>query len=117
MKDIIDLGNLVFNQLVKSHGELEESRTLFLYGITVGSDWQVLGSVKVVIIDQTGVSINFEDQIITDVNSQWKQIITNRQGVKAAAELSKIKSNTKQFKDGETYEFWQNEGPWKEINF
>jgi hypothetical protein len=44
MKDIIDLGNLVFSQLVKSHGELEESRTLFLYGITVGSDWQVLGS-------------------------------------------------------------------------
>ena len=45
MKDLIDLGNLVFNQLIKEHGEIEESRLLFIYGVTTGTQWSVLKQV------------------------------------------------------------------------
>ena len=53
MKDLIDVGNLVFDRLVSDHGELSESRTLFLYGVTTGNTWFVLDSAKWITIDPT----------------------------------------------------------------
>lgn len=116
MKDIIDLGNLVFNQLVKDHGETEESRLLFLYNITVNEPW-IINITKTVQLSEAGVLINFEDSVISDLNAEWKQILFNRELAKADKQRESMNANINKFKDGDTFEFWQNETPWREINF
>lgn len=116
MKDIIDLGNLVFDQLVKAHGELPESRTLFLYGITTGSDWVVLGTQKTVMIDKTGVTKNFEDPIIDSHHASWLEMTKRAEVSKAQEVLSKIKREDR-LKDGDIIEFGKSSGEWREINF
>lgn len=116
MKDIIDLGNLVFNQLINKHGEVEESRLLFLYNITVGEPW-IINTNKVVQISETGVSISFDDSVISELQVQWKGLLFNKQEKAADNERAKMNAGVNRFKDGDTFEFWQNETPWKEIKF
>jgi hypothetical protein len=117
MKDLIDLGNLVFTQLVKEHGEIEESRTLFLYGVTSESIWHVLNSAKHVTVGRGGVSYNFEDSVLAELHKTWSDMIQQAKQRRAQEELKKMKGEQKQFRDGDTFQFWQNEEPWREINF
>lgn len=117
MKDIIDLGNLVFNQLIVAHGESEESRLLFLYNITVGEPWTI-NTNKTIVVSNEGVSISFDDQVIHELNGQWKLLLLSKREAAADAERAKMNSGVNKFKDGDTFEFWQNDnGPWREINF
>lgn len=117
MKDLIDLGNKVFDILVKDHGEDPASRTLFLYAISVDNPqpWYVLGSDKRVMITQSGVSISFQDDAISSLNLEWTKLIDDKKAAQADQVLSKIKSQNFSPKDGDTFNFWENEGPWKEI--
>jgi len=117
MKDLIDLGNRVFDILIKDHGEDPESRTLFLYSLSIDSPqpWYVLGSDKRVMITQSGVSISFQDDAIASLNLEWTKLIEDKKSEHANRVLSKIKSQNFSPKDGDTFNFWENEGPWKEI--
>jgi hypothetical protein len=116
MKDIIDVGNLVFDRLISDYGELSESRTLFLYGITTGTTWFVLDSAKWITIDQTGITKNFDDSVIEGIDQDWKNLILSKEAAKADKIIQQIKPKNNGPKDGDTYEFWKNEGPWREIS-
>ena len=116
MKDLIDLGNLVFDQLIAEHGELAESRTLFLYGITTGSSWQVLNSQKTLVIDKGGVSKNFEDKAIDAYDRAWKNLIKEAELTHARQVLNAIKREDNP-KDGDTIEFGKSSGEWRNIDF
>lgn len=117
MKDLIDLANLTFDILVKNHGEEPDSRTLFLYSVSSQQPqpWYVIGSNKRVMINRSGVSINFEDTEISELTNSWKKIIADAELAKADKVLSQIKNQTFSPKDGDTFNFWENDGPWKEI--
>jgi hypothetical protein len=117
MKDLIDVGNLVFDRLTDAHGELAESRTLFLYGITVSTTWFILDSAKWVLIEQSGVTKNFDDTVIDSVNSQWQAHLLAKKSIAAEKVMQQIRPQESGPKDGDTFEFWQNETPWREINF
>jgi hypothetical protein len=116
MKDIIDVGNSVFDRLVSDHGELSESRTLFLYGITTGTTWFVLDSVKWITIDQAGIAKNFDDSVIEAVDRDWKNLLSAKDAANANKIIQQIKPKDNGPKDGDHYEFWKNEGPWREIS-
>ena len=116
MKDLIDVGNLVFDRLISDHGELSESRTLFLYGVTTGNTWFVLDSAKWITIDPTGVLKNFEDSVIEKIDEEWKSLLLAKEITKANKVIQQIKPKNNGPKDGDTYEFWKNEGPWREIS-
>jgi hypothetical protein len=117
MNDLIDLSNLVFDELLKSHGEQPEGRELFLYSSTLGTPFYLIGSEKRITVTGHGVSKNFEDSAIEALDKQWKaQIQAARE--KIAAEITKkIKSNDQQPKDGDIFNFWSGEGNWREIKF
>lgn len=117
MKDIIDLGNKVFDHLIEAHGELPESRTMFLYGITMASTWFILGTNKTLIIEEGGITKNFEDRYLDELSAEWKKIKFNREYV-AAQEIKRLISPENQAsspKDGDTFNFWSNEGEFREI--
>jgi hypothetical protein len=116
MQEIIDVGNLVFDRLVSDHGELSESRALFLYGVTTSNNWFVLDSAKWITIDQTGITKNFDDSVIEGIDRDWKNLILSREAAKADKIIQQIKPKDNGPKDGDTYEFWKNEGPWREIS-
>jgi hypothetical protein len=116
MKDIIDVGNLVFDRLISDYGELSESRTLFLYGITTGTTWFVLDSAKWITIDQTGITKNFDDSEIDRIDRDWKNLLSAKEAANADKIIQQIKPKDNGPKDGDTYEFWKNEGPWREIS-
>jgi hypothetical protein len=117
MNDLIDLGNLVFDELLKSHGEQPEGRELFLYSLTLGQPFYLIGSDKRIVITGDGVSKNFEDSEIDALNEKWKeQIRAARERI--ASEITKrIKSEDQQPKDGDIFNFWSGEGNWREIKF
>lgn len=117
MKDIIDLGNKVFDNLIDKYGELSESRTLFLYGITMGTTWFIINSTKTILIEENGIIKNFDDPIINDLNEQWKAVKFEKERRAANIILSKIKGEGHTPKDGEIYNFWQNEEPFRDLNF
>jgi hypothetical protein len=116
MKDIIDVGNSVFDRLVSDHEELSESRTLFLYGITTGTTWFVLDSAKWITIDQAGIAKNFDDSVIEAIDRDWKNLLSAKDAANANKIIQQIKPKDNGPKDGDTYEFWKNEGPWREIS-
>jgi hypothetical protein len=117
MNDLIDLGNLVFDELLKNHGEQPTGRELFLYSLTHGQPFYLLGSDKRIVVTGDGVSKNFEDSAIEALDKQWKaQIQAARE--KIASEITKrIKSEDQQPKDGDIFNFWSGEGNWREIKF
>lgn len=117
MKDIIDLGNKVFDLLIEAHGELPESRTIFLYGITMGSTWFILGTSKMIVIEDSGLTKNFEDSRLDKLNEEWKQLKFNKE-LEAARKIKSMISPENQEnspKDGDTFNFWGNEGEFREI--
>jgi hypothetical protein len=116
MKDIIDVGNSVFDRLVSDHEELSESRTLFLYGITTGTTWFVLDSAKWITIDQAGIAKNFDDSLIEAIDRDWKNLLSAKDAASANKIIQQIKPKDNGPKDGDRYEFWKNEGPWREIS-
>lgn len=118
MKDIIDLANAVFNHLVKEHGELEESRTLFLYGVTMGNMWFIINSAKWITVEEPGVTCNFEDLAIIDIDRAWKNVKFEKEAIAAQKVIDQISPQARNTnpKDGDTFEFWNNETPWREIN-
>ena len=118
MKDLIDLGNLVFTQLIKEHGELEESRMLFLYGVTTSTRWTVLDSAKWVLIDRDGLLYNFEDSVLADLANTWTSISESMKAANVKKYLDKERSNyeSSQPKPGEIREWFSQETPWREIN-
>jgi hypothetical protein len=117
MKDIIDLGNMVFDRLIESHGESNESRTLFLYGITTSTKWSVLGSEKWVHVHAGGVSCNFEDPILSKLSSQWQSIKAAQDKIELAERLKKFRAEYEKPspKDGDTFNFWSDSGAFREI--
>jgi hypothetical protein len=116
MGDLIDLANKVFDILIKDHSEDPASRALFLYTVTISQPWYVLGSTKKLSISATGISMNFTDSSIDELDSAWKEMIEKEQAAKANKFLNTVK-NTNNFspKDGDTFDFWKNDDPWKEI--
>ncbi len=117
MKDLIDLANKTFDVLIKNHGEDPESRTLFLYSVSLENPqpWYVIGTDKRVMINRQGVSINFEDSEIVELSKTWQKIVDTAKEAHANKILSQIKNQNFSPKDGDTFNFWENEGPWKEI--
>lgn len=118
MKDIIDLGNSVFSHLVKEHGELEESRTLFLYGVTMGNTWFILDSANWLIVEESGLTYNFDDPVIAKLNITWKDSNFQKELIAAQRIMKEIspQANGVNPRDGDTFDFWNNETPWREIN-
>jgi hypothetical protein len=118
MKDIIDLGNSVFNHLVKEHAELEESRTLFLYGITMGNTWFIIDSAKWIIVEESGLTYNFDDPEIAKLDKVWKDLKFQKELIAAQKIMKEISPQSRSVnpQDGDTFEFWNNETPWREIN-
>ena len=118
MKDIIDLGNSVFSHLIKEHGELEESRTLFLYGVTLGNTWFILDSAQWLIVEESGLTYNFDDLEIAKLNTTWKDAKFQKELIAAQRIMKEISPQAKSVnpQDGDTFEFWNNETPWREIN-
>jgi hypothetical protein len=118
MKDLIDLGNLVFAQLIKEHGELEESRMLFLYGVTTSTRWTILDSAKWVLIDRDGLLYNFEDSVLADLANTWTTISESMKAANVKKYLDKERSTyeSSQPKPGEIREWFGQETPWREIN-
>lgn len=117
MTDIIDFGNLVFNRLIEFHGESEEDRLLFLYGVTSNSTWSVINSSKWVRIEASGLSKNFEDSELDKINLTWMTKLDQAAQSEALRITNEIGPNSSFPRDGETYEFWKNEGPWRDIKF
>lgn len=117
MKDLIDLANLVFDQLVKDHNEIEESRALFLYSTTMDQTFFIIGSNKSININGSGVSKNFEDSVIDSLDQQWKSQIQAHKSRIASEIARSIKEPQKQPNDGDIFNFWGNEGEWREIKF
>ena len=118
MKDIIDLGNRVFDRLIEAHGELQESRTLFLYSITQGSTWFILGSNLQILIEEGGVTSNFEDPVILAIDKDWKDSKIRKE-YKAAQEIKKKINPDNQNhspKDGDIFNLWTTETEFREIN-
>lgn len=117
MKDLIDLANKTFDVLIKNHGEDPNSRTLFLYSISIENPqpWYVIGTDKRVMIDKSGVSINFEEPEIVNLTETWQKLINAAKTIQADKLLSQIKNQNFSPKDGDTFNFWENDGPWKEI--
>lgn len=119
MKDLIDLGNLVFNQLIKDHSEIEESRMLFLYGVTTSTQWSVLNSDKWLLIEPAGITKNFSDQTIDDLNLEWKSLKNSHDQKVVDLKLARMRSeyDRPQPKDGEIIEFWSGSNTFREIKF
>ena len=117
MKDIIDLGNAVFNRLVEAHGEIQESRLLFLYGITTNTKWTLFSSDLWVLVHADGVTANFEDPVLADLSGQW---LTIRSAQDQAAFAKRLKQFREEYerpapKDGEIFSFWSDPGTFREI--
>lgn len=118
MKDLIDLGNLVFNVLRDKHGEIEESRMLFLYFITQKSKWDILGSKHWILIEINGITKNFADPEIDNLNKQWLALKAN---VDYEFLINKLNNLRKEYdrpapRDGDIWEFGGSDKPFRNIS-
>lgn len=117
MRDIIDLGNLVFDQLIKSHGEIPDSRMIFLYGVTTGTTWFIFNTNKIVTITSAGVETNFEDQVIIAVNDKWQEVLNQRKINWAIAQKAKLYKDEVDLTSDGMIEWGTGETQFREINF
>ena len=117
MKDIIDLGNMVFDRLIEAHGEIPESRILFLYGITTNTKWSMPGSDRWVLVYTDGVTANFEDPVLAELSAQWLAIRSAQDQVAFAERLKRFREEYEKPmpKDGDTFSFWSDPGTFREI--
>lgn len=118
MTDLIDLGNLVFNVLRDKHGEIEESRMLFLYLITQKSKWDILGSKHWIFIEVGGITKNFTDPEIDRLNQEWLAL---KARVDYNFLVTKLDSLRKEYdrpapKDGDIWEFGGSDKPFRNIS-
>lgn len=116
MKDLIDLGNKAFDHLIEAHGELPESRTIFLYGITAGTTWFILGTSKSLTIEEGGIIKDFEDLTLEKLTAEWKELKFQKELAAARKIKETIKPTEHALKDGDILNFWGNEGEFREIN-
>ena len=118
MKDLIDLGNLVFDQLMSNHGELKESRLLFLYGITTVTKWSVINSNKWLLIERGGITKNFTDPVLDKLNEEWlsikREIDYNR--INRALNKMRAEFDRKAPRDGDVWEFGGASGTFRNIS-
>ena len=113
------MGNLVFNVLREKHGEIEESRMLFLYLITQRKEWNVLASTKTILIEKDGILKNFPDHQIEQLNLEWLNLkaivdynfLTNKIA-KMRAEYDRPAP-----KDGDVWEFGNMNNQFREMKF
>ena len=119
MMDLIDLGNLVFDVLLAKHGEIKESRMLFLYGITTRTRWTILSSPKWVLIEDGGVTKNFDDPDIEALNEKWKSVKVQSDYVKLERRLAAMRSEFDRPapKDGDIWEFGGGPGTFRKVPF
>jgi hypothetical protein len=117
MKDIIDLGNKVFDRLIEEYGETQDSRMLFLYGITTSTKWSIVGSDRWVLVHADGVSINFEDARISSLSSEWQMIRAEKTKTDLAERLKRFRAEYEKPtpRDGQTFNFWSDSGDFREI--
>jgi hypothetical protein len=106
--DVIDIGNKVFDRLIAEYGEDPGGRLLFLAGCTTGFDWFVLNSDKTLTVSEFGISANFEDEVITQINEELAAARRSREEAAAANFAKELEKGRDKFKDGDTYEFWSN---------
>lgn len=107
--DVIDIGHRVFDRLVDSYGENPESRLLFLAGCTTGFDWYVIDSDKQLCVRENGISANFEDEVITQINLEIREILRKRDEEIAKKFAKELEKGRDKFKDGDTYHFWSDD--------
>lgn len=118
MKDLIDLANLVYDQLIKEHGETKEGRMLFLYGASIANEWFIVGTNKSLTVSVEGVTKNFNDKVIDDLSAKWKELVATYERKKVEAMLKKMRSEYEfTIKPGDTYEFGKSSGGFREIGF
>jgi hypothetical protein len=117
MKDIIDLGNMVFDRLIQTHGEIPESRMLFLYGITTNTKWTMMGSDRWVLVHADGVTANFDDPALAELSSQWLAIRSAQDQAVFTERLKRFREEYEKPapKDGDTFNFWSDPGTFREI--
>jgi hypothetical protein len=115
MIDLIDLANLVFDELLKKHGEEPSGRELFLYTMTLNQRFYLINSNKTIHISSSGISKNFDDFEIDKLNIQWQEQLQSNKEKLATEFLKRIKSEQTTPKDGDTFNFWNNETAWREI--
>lgn len=117
MRDLIDLGNQVFNVLKDKYGEIEESRMLFLYFITQKNRWDILGSNHWIVLDVSGIVKNFADPEIDQLNQEWLAL---KERVDYEFLVNKLNHLRKEYdrpapKDGDIWEFGANSGTFRDI--
>jgi hypothetical protein len=106
--DVIDIGHKVFDRLVDKYGEDPASRLLFLAGCTTSFEWFVINSDKTLLVTDHGISANFEDEVITQINTEIKEELRKRDEAVAQKFVQEMEKGRDKFKDGDTYEFWSN---------
>ena len=106
MRDVIDLGNRVFDQIIKVHGESPESRVLFLYGITTNTEWFIPGTNKSLIVSIDGIHKNFADALLDSLNVEWKDLVTRITQKRNDDALSRMRKEYEfTLSEGDTIEF------------
>jgi hypothetical protein len=119
MRDLIDLGNLAFDQLVKEYGESPEGRLLFLYGVTNSTRWNLLNSSKWVLIEADGLSKNFEDATLSEIDASWKALKSKADADSAKKRLDTMRAEYDRPAPtaGDIFEFGKSSGEFREISF
>lgn len=116
MKDIIDLGNRVFDRLIEAHGEAADARLLFLYGITVGNDWHIPGTNKVIRVAIDQLTKNFPDPAIDMLFESWRKTVATIDRDRNERALARMRAEYEfQVKPGDVYEFGKSSGSWREV--
>lgn len=117
--DLIDLGNLTFDVLKEKHGEIEESRILFLYCITNNENWTVLDSNKILYINKDGIFKNFKDSDIETLQNTWVKFKNLKDNKVLIEKIEKMRSkfDREAPKDGDIWEFGNKPTPFKKITF
>lgn len=119
MKDLIDLGNLVFDRLMSDHGEVKESRMLFLYGITTTTEWFIINSNKRLLIDASGVTKNFNDAVIDQLSEQWKnlKLKVDYDRLMKTLTIMRAEFDRPAPRDGDVWEYGNSNGAFRDITF
>ena len=104
--DVIDIGHRIFDRLVDTYGEDPASRLLFLAGCTTGFEWFVINSDKTVLVTDHGISANWEDEVITQINADIQAEKRKLDEAAAKKVTEEMEKGRNKFKDGDTYEFW-----------
>jgi len=103
--------------LKETHGEIEESRILFLYSITNNIEWNVLESDKVLHINKDGIFKNFKDSDIETLHNNWVKFKNLKDNKILIEKVEKMRAefDRKAPTDGEIWEFRNKITPFRKI--